>query len=155
GAAAVRPLDLAAGPLAAALLVRLGEREHLALLTLHHIVADGWSIGVLLHDLAALYAPRGAAARGGAGLPPLPIPDADCALWPRRYRAGGVLAAEIEHWRRVLAGAPTTLALPTDRPRPAVPSRRGAARRVALAPEAAQALAALARQRDATLFMVL
>ena len=157
-AAAERPFDLAAGPLLRALLLRLDEHEHIAVLALHHIVADGWSIGVLLRELAALYRPpaaAGAAPGTAADLPPLPVQYADFSAWQRRWLAGDVLEAELDYWRRQLAGAPAMLELPSDRPRPAVPSQRGAVRRLALAPELALALPALARRRGATLFMTL
>ncbi|HZF11552.1 MAG TPA: amino acid adenylation domain-containing protein, partial [Thermoanaerobaculia bacterium] len=154
-AEAARPFDLARGPLLRMTLVALRsapEPEHVALLTLHHIVADGWSMGVLVRELGALYA---AAARGTrSALPELPIQYADFALWQRQVLAGDALREELAYWRQALAGL-APLALPTDRPRPpALTSRGGVCRRL-LAPELCRGLAAAGRQRDATLFMTL
>jgi amino acid adenylation domain-containing protein len=160
-AAARQRFDLAGGPSLRALLLRLAEHEHIAVLTLHHIGADGWSLGVLLRELAALYtaeletASRPAGEPAAASLAPLPVQYADFAAWQRRWMAGETLASELAHWRRQLEGAPPVLELPTDRPRPAVQSLRGATRRLALPPWLTQALAALARRSGATLFMTL
>jgi len=146
-----RPFDLARGPLLRALLVRLEPAEHVLVLTLHHIAADGWSIGVLLRELAALY---GAAAAGRVSpLPELRIQYADFAVWQRQRLAGPVLAEQLAYWRRQLGGCPP-LVLPTDRPHPPVWSSRGAHLAFSLGPLARQA-AAFGRGRDATLFMTL
>ncbi|HEX8696633.1 MAG TPA: amino acid adenylation domain-containing protein [Longimicrobium sp.] len=144
--------DLAAGPLLRARLVRLADDEHLLLLTLHHVVADGWSMGILFRELAALYD----AAREGrdAGLPPLPVQYPDYALWQRRRLDGASLEAEVGFWRERLAGA-ATLALPTDRPHPPVQSFRGGTIPFELPPETSAAVAELARKSGATLFMAL
>jgi amino acid adenylation domain-containing protein len=144
---AARPFDLAAGPLLRAALLRLGGEEHVLLLTVHHAVGDAWSTSVLLGDLAAAY--------GGAALPDLPVQYADFAAWQRAWLAGDVLDAHRGWWRERLAGAPPALELPTDRPRPAAWSGRGAAHPFALAPELSGALRALARAEGATPFMVL
>jgi amino acid adenylation domain-containing protein/thioester reductase-like protein len=114
---AARPFDLTAGPLVRALLVRFGEEEHALLLTLHHIVTDLWSYGVLLREIAALY--------GGTPLPDLPIQYADYAAWQRGWLRGEALDRLVEGWREILAGAPPAIELPTDRPHPEVPSGRG------------------------------
>ena len=154
-AEALRPFDLATGPLLRAALLRLDgdPAEHLLLLTLHHIVADGWSVEVLIREISALY---GAARAGEADpLPTLLLQYADYAVWQRRWLASGVSAAQLDYWRADLAGAPTTLDLPSDRPRPPVPRQRGAARGFTLPASLAAALAARARQHDATLFMAL
>jgi amino acid adenylation domain-containing protein len=177
-AAATAPFDLAAGPLWRALLLRLGVEEHRFVLSLHHIVADGWSIGPLVRDLAAFYAAALAgaerkaafagaesmAARSGAeaaaaladaeaGLPPLPIQPADYAAVQRRWLQGEMLEREIGWWRRELDGAPVSLALPADRQRAARRSFDGAVAWVDLGPRAAAA--ALAQRVAATPFMVL
>ncbi len=148
-----RPFDLAAGPLLRATLLRLiaGE-EHLALLTLHHIVSDGWSMGVLVRELGALYA----ACREGrpSALPPLPIQYADFAVWQRRTLAGEALEAELAHWRRALAGL-APLALPTDRPRPPMLTSAGGTHAFRLPAALGGGLADLARAEGATLFMAL
>ncbi|HVF62094.1 MAG TPA: amino acid adenylation domain-containing protein, partial [Thermoanaerobaculia bacterium] len=150
---AARPFDLERGPLVRATLVRLVPDHHVLLLTLHHIVADGWSMGVLLREVAALY---GAAAAGTADpLPPLPVQYADFAVWQRDWLAGEELERQLAHWRAALDGAPQGLELLADRPRPAVQSFRGGRERLLLPPETAAALAALGRRRGATLFMVL
>jgi amino acid adenylation domain-containing protein len=155
-AEAARPFDLARGPLLRALLLRLGpaaENHHLLFLTMHHIVSDGWSMGVLVREAGALYE----AARSGlpSPLPDLPIQYADFAVWQRRRLAGATRERLLGWWRERLAGAPAALDLPTDRPRPALQSFRGAEHRFALDAELSAGLAALARQAGATPFMVL
>jgi amino acid adenylation domain-containing protein len=151
-AEAERPFALAAGPLLRAGLVRLGAEEHVLLLSFHHAVYDGWSEGVLLRELAALYD----AARAGA---PSPLAEpalqyADFAAWQRAWPPE-VLGRQLAYWRGQLAGTPTALELPTDRPRPAVASLRGAGRRRLLgAPEVAR-LRQVARREGATLYMLL
>ncbi len=146
---AERPFDLARGPLLRATVVRLGAGESALLLTLHHIVSDGWSVGVLAREMAALYRPAGAT----GDLPPLPLQYADFAVWQRRWLSGETFDRELAWWRERLAGMPPELPLPSDRPRPAAPRHRGlrAARPIA----AGSALATLARREGATLFMVL
>ncbi|HZF10318.1 MAG TPA: amino acid adenylation domain-containing protein, partial [Thermoanaerobaculia bacterium] len=150
---ALRPFDLGRGPLLRATLLRLAEPRHLLLLTLHHIVADGWSMGILVRELGELY---GAAAAGRpAVLPELPISYADFAVWQREWLAGGALAEPLAWWREHLAGAPAVLDLPLDRPRPPVPSFRGAHLPVRLPADLSRALAVYGRTRGATPFMVL
>ena len=158
---AATPFDLEAGPLVRAAVVRLGavgpaeERrsEHLLLLDMHHAISDGWSVGVLLRELGACYEARRAGA--GAGLPELPIQYADYAVWQRGWLAGDVLAEQIAHWRRALAGLPDLLDLPTDRPRPPVQRFEGGSVPVELDPGLTRALDRFARARGATPFMVL
>src|SRR5579864_6553426 len=152
-AAAERPFDLARGPLCRALLVRLGEREHALLLALHHIVCDGWSLGILVREVAALYAGRA----GGrpAALPPLPVQYADFAVWQRRQLGGETLARQLEYSRAQLAGSPPLLDLPTDRPRPALQSLRGRTLPLPIPDRLWSGTRALARQCEATPFMVL
>ncbi|HEV7517759.1 MAG TPA: amino acid adenylation domain-containing protein, partial [Thermoanaerobaculia bacterium] len=156
-AEAARPFDLAAGPLLRAGLLRLapsaGGGEHVLLLTLHHIVADGWSLGVLIRELTAFY---GAALLDGpAPLLPLALQYAGFAVWQRGWLAGGELARQLAWWRQHLAGAPALLDLPTDRPRPAAQSSRGGAVHVALPGRLVAGLTAFGQERRATLFMVL
>ncbi len=153
--------DLASEVPVRAWLFTLAESEHVLVLLCHHIAADGWSMQVLMSDLAAAYAAR----RDGRapGWAPLPVQYADFALWQRDLLGGdgdggdgGVLAGQIEYWRQALAGLPEELALPFDRPRPARPSGRGGQVRWQLAdPALHAALAGLARQHQATIFMVL
>src|SRR5207249_180243 len=131
------------------------KEEHLLLLLLHHIVADGWSIGVLLRELSLLYADFLADTAGRPSpLPALPIQYADFAVWQRDQLAGEHLERELAFWRQRLAGL-SPLGLPTDRPRPPVQRYRGAYRQIALAPAATAALRALARRRGASLYTVL
>ncbi|HYG61368.1 MAG TPA: condensation domain-containing protein, partial [Thermoanaerobaculia bacterium] len=145
-AEAVRPFDLARGPLLHAALLRMEERDWMALFTTHHIVSDGWSVGVLVREIAALSA--------GASLPGLPVQYADFAVWQRGWLQGEALAAQVAFWREALAGAPAVLDLPLDRPR--VPGEgRAGLRTAALPPELAGALRDLGRRHGATLFMIL
>jgi amino acid adenylation domain-containing protein len=143
-----RPFDLERGPLLRLALLRLASNEHLLLAVFHHIVSDGWSMGVFLRELSELY--RAFTAGEPSPLPPLPLQYADFALWQRGWLAGETLERQLAYWRRQLAGVPP-LALPTDRPRPATPAYRGARRPLAVAAE----LGALARRESVTPFMTL
>ncbi|HEX6909623.1 MAG TPA: condensation domain-containing protein, partial [Longimicrobium sp.] len=148
-----RPFDLERGPLHRAELVRLGDDEHLLLITLHHVISDGWSLGVAWNELSALYT---AFSRGEPSpLPPLPIQYGDFAVWQRAWLTGEVLQAQLDYWRRKLAGAPPLLELPTDRPRPAVQTYAGAEAAVVLEGADAEAVRQLGRREGSTLFMVL
>ncbi len=150
---AARPFDLAAGPLLRVAALRLGEAEWALLLTMHHIVSDGWSAGVLLRELSEWY---GALAGGRrAELPALPVQYADYAAWQRGWPTGEALEAGLRFWREQLEGAPPLLELPTDRPRPQVQDPRGARVRVALPAEVARGVRALARREGATAFITL
>jgi amino acid adenylation domain-containing protein len=150
---ASRPFDLAIGPVLRITLLCEAADEHVALLTFHHIAADGWSLEIFVRELAVLY---GAACTGRPSpLPALAVQYADFAIWQRGWLSGDVLAGQVEHWRRTLAGAPELLDLPADRPRPAVQSSRGAQRALSLAQPLAAALQDLGRLHGATLFMVL
>jgi amino acid adenylation domain-containing protein len=150
---AARPFDLTRGPLVRALLLRTDEERWLVLLNLHHIVADGWSMGILVRELAALYA---AFAQGRPSpLPDLPIQYADFVRWQRDWLRGDVLAAQLRFWREALAGAPTILELPADRPRPSVQTFRGARAAFGLPPDLAASLRGVALRESSTLFMVL
>ncbi|HEV7506310.1 MAG TPA: amino acid adenylation domain-containing protein [Thermoanaerobaculia bacterium] len=156
GEEAARPFDLADGPLLRGLLLRLAERDHIIALTLHHIAGDGWSLGLLVREVAALY-PAFAAGRPSLlpPLPALPVQYSDYALWQRSWLRGEILEREIDWWRRQLAGLPPLLELPTDRPRPPVQSHRGASRPVRLPAGLTRQAGSLARREGATLFMVL
>ncbi|CAI1645020.1 non-ribosomal peptide synthetase [Serratia marcescens] len=149
--AATQPFDLTQGPLVRAALIRLADEEHLFLLTCHHIVSDGWSTGILLRELGALY---GAFRRGDAD--PLPLPTLqypDYAAWQRRYLTPERLAAQAQYWRETLSDAPALLTLPTDRPRPTVQSFSGGEVPIAIDAELTQALRQFSRQHGGTLFM--
>src|SRR5215213_2232662 len=148
-----RPFDLEAGPLLRVRLLRLSEREHVLLLTMHHIVSDGWSMGVLVRELCALYE---AFLQGKESpLAPLIVQYADYAQWQREHLAGEVLEQQLQYWREQLAGAPPLLELPADRPRPAVQSFRGARESVWLGAELTRELQELSRAQGVTLFMTL
>jgi len=152
-AEAERPFDLRRDLALRALLLRQSGDDHLLVLGLHHVAADGWSLGVLYRELAGAYA---AFARGEAPrLPPLSAQYADYAAWQRERMASGALDAEMEYWRGQLGDAPATLELPTDRPRPAAQSFRGGVRRFRMEPALVSRMAALARGEDATPFMAL
>jgi amino acid adenylation domain-containing protein len=148
-----RPFDLAEGPLLRAGLLRLGEEEHVLAVVMHHIVSDGWSMGVLVREAAALYEQFNGGV--GAKLSELPVQYADYAVWQRERLRGEELEAQLEYWRRRLSDAPALLELPTDRPRPAVQSFRGARLPFALPASLVEGLKALSRQQGATLFMTL
>ncbi|HEX8708053.1 MAG TPA: condensation domain-containing protein, partial [Pyrinomonadaceae bacterium] len=151
--AARQPFDLSRGPLVRALLLRLAEDEHWFVMVLHHIVSDGWSTGVLIREMAALYTSYS----GGQESPlaELTIQYADYAAWQREWMQGQALARQLEYWREHLKGAPALLELKTDKPRPAVQSHRGARQTFALTTELTGALKALSLQEEATLFMTL
>jgi amino acid adenylation domain-containing protein len=144
--------DLAKLPLFQAQLLRLGEEDYMFLLTFEHIIFDGWSMVVFARELSALYA---ALSQGKSpSLPELPIQYADYAVWQRETLSGETLEELLGYWKGRLTGAPT-LELPTDRPRPAVPSFRGAIQRFTLPPELVAGLKDLSRRENATLFMTL
>ncbi|HVT16282.1 MAG TPA: amino acid adenylation domain-containing protein [Thermoanaerobaculia bacterium] len=153
GEEARRPFDLARGPLCRVRLLRLGNAGHMALLTLHHIVSDGWSMGVLVAELGALYE----RSTGGAGEPlaALPIQYADFAAWQRAALPAVMETKLLPYWRRRLGGSLPVLELPTDRPRPPLQTFRGARAPVELPAPLTARLRALARERGATLFMTL
>ncbi|HEU0016395.1 MAG TPA: amino acid adenylation domain-containing protein, partial [Longimicrobium sp.] len=147
------PFHLERGPLIRGRLVRLAEAEHVLLLTMHHIVSDGWSMGVLTRELDALY---GAFRRGEPDpLPALPVQYADYAVWQRRWVEGDVLQAQAEYWTRTLGDAPELLELPTDRARPAQMDPSAGHVAVELDEELTAALKALSRRNGTTLFMTL
>ncbi|HKG14117.1 MAG TPA: amino acid adenylation domain-containing protein, partial [Pyrinomonadaceae bacterium] len=148
------PFDLAAGPLLRIKLVRLGEDEHLALLTMHHIVSDGWSIGVLIKEVAALYE---AFTEGRPSpLPPLPLQYADFAVWQRQWVRGEILEEQLNYWRETLAGAPPVLELPTDGRRQGTQISPVVSEPVVLSEELSRALRELSREEEGvTLFMTL
>jgi amino acid adenylation domain-containing protein/non-ribosomal peptide synthase protein (TIGR01720 family) len=149
-----RPFDLIHGPVLRSLHLRLAAGDHLILLLLHHVVSDGWSMEILLRELAACYA--AGARRQPSRLPELPIQYADFAVWQRAEMSGGTLAAQLGYWRERLAGAPAVIELPFDRPRPAAQSFRGDSLTFQL-PDAAlgPALRELSRRHGTTLFMTL
>ena len=147
------PFDLARGPLLRATLLRLGEAEHVLLVTMHHIASDGWSLGVLVQEVETLYT---AFSLGRPSpLPELPVQYADYAQWQREWLSGEVLAEQLNYWKRQLAGAPPVLELPTDRPRPAVQSFKGATEPLSISAATSESLKALSRSEGVTMFMLL
>ena len=148
-----RPFDLTQGPLLRTTLIRLGKEDHVLLLTMHHIVSDGWSMGVLYRELSVLYE---AFSKGQPSpLSSLPIQYADFAVWQRKWLRGEVLESQLSYWKKQLEGVPAVLSLPTDRPRPAVQSFRGQRQSIELSKELTQGLKALSRKEGVTLFMTL
>ncbi|HEX8148765.1 MAG TPA: amino acid adenylation domain-containing protein, partial [Pyrinomonadaceae bacterium] len=151
---AERPFDLATGPLFRVGALRLGEEEHVVLFTMHHIVCDGWSLGVMVREIVALY---GAYSRGAApALPEPPIQYVDFAVWQRNWLRGDVLEAQLDFWKKQLgAGELPALKLPTDRPRPATRSFVGAQEQFTLPFAFLEKVKALSRQEGVTMFMTL
>jgi amino acid adenylation domain-containing protein len=148
-----RPFDLSAGPLLRASVLRLSEQEHVLLCTMHHIISDGWSMGVLIRELTTLYE---AFAQGESSpLPELGIQYADYAHWQREWLQGEVLEKQLSYWKQQLDGAPAVLELPTDYPRPAVQTFRGAHQSLTLPAELTTGLKALTQREGVTLFMTL
>ncbi|WP_223635810.1 non-ribosomal peptide synthetase [Corallococcus sp. EGB] len=148
-----RPFDLARGPLVRATLVHVGDGEHALLVTFHHIICDGWSLGVFERELTALY--REATGGAAAALPPLSLQPADFARWQQQSWVGAALEARLGWWKDRLQDAPAFLDLPTDRPRPAVQTFEGAHLSRRASPALSRALEAMAQQEGATPFMVL
>ncbi len=147
-----RTYDLAIGPLLRATLVKLEPGEHALLLGMHHIVSDGWSMGIFIRELGVLY---GAFVAGEPSpLPDLEIHYADYASAERKWLDGPVLEASLEFWKSRLVGAPPVIELPLDRPRPSIQSHRGARTGLALGRGLEQRLGALARRLDVTPFMI-
>ena len=147
------PFNLATGPLIRASLVRLGAEDHVLLVTMHHIVSDGWSMGVLIKEVGALY--RAFIENEPSPLAELPVQYADFAVWQRRWLAGEVFETHLRYWRRQLGGELPVLNLPTDKPRPEVQSFRGSSQSLQLPVPVAAALNALSKREGVTLFMLL
>jgi amino acid adenylation domain-containing protein len=147
------PFDLTQSPLLRVKLLKLQPEKHILLINMHHIISDGWSIGVFIRELSHLY---GAFVAGKEPtLPILPIQYADFAVWQREWLQGKVLAAQLEYWKQQLADAPPLLELPTDRPRPAIQTFQGKTERFELDRKLTQELKALSQQSGCTLFMTL
>ena len=148
-----RPFDLEQAPLLRAVLVQLDEDDHLLLLTIHHIISDGWSIGILLSELASVY--NALVGNRNLAFPDLPVQYVDFASWQRRSFSDESLKRQIDYWIDRLSGAPATINLPLDRPRPAERSFRGATHPLKFTKEISEALRGLGREKRATLFMTL
>ncbi|MEH2072606.1 MAG: amino acid adenylation domain-containing protein [Nostoc sp.] len=150
---AQKPFDLAFSPLLRAMLLQIGEQEHLLLLVIHHIVCDGWSIQILNQELAVLY--ESFCAEKSSPLSKLPIQYADYSIWQRQWLQGERETTQLSYWKQQLADAPTTLALPTDRQRPPIQSFQGATSPFKLSPRLTSMLKSLSNQQGVTLFMTL
>ncbi|MDX9669520.1 MULTISPECIES: non-ribosomal peptide synthase/polyketide synthase [unclassified Pseudomonas] len=152
-AEASAPFNLQEDPLLRGRLVRLADDHHVLLLTLHHIVSDGWSMGVLTRELAALYQ---AFSHGQPDpLPPLALQYTDYAVWQRRWLSGEVLQRQSDYWQQALAGAPALLTLPTDRPRPAQQDHSGASVEIQLGEAVSSGIKTLCQRRAVTPYMVI
>ncbi|HET9899068.1 MAG TPA: MupA/Atu3671 family FMN-dependent luciferase-like monooxygenase [Streptosporangiaceae bacterium] len=148
-----QPIDLEGGSLLRTTLVRVSALDHVLLLTTHHIVSDSWSLGVLAREVGALYD----AYRQGqpSPLPALPVQYADFTLWQHGWLTEPAVGKQLSYWRSVLAGAPPLMSLPSDRPRPALPTHRGAQASFRLSPEISDRLKALSKDHDVTVFITL
>ncbi|MBD2520847.1 amino acid adenylation domain-containing protein, partial [Nostoc sp. FACHB-973] len=149
----IQSFDLASETLIRATLVVLSPTEHVLLVCMHHVVSDGWSMGVFVEELRSLY--NAYSIGQPCLLPPLPIQYADFAIWQRDWLQGEVLQNQLNYWQEQLASAPTFLPLPTDRPRPAVQTFVGAHIEFALSVELTQGLIKLSQEQGVTLFMTL
>ena len=153
---AKQPFNLAEAPLIRVRLLQLDEEVHIVLLTLHHIISDGWSTSVLIRELAALYS---VLVEGGrpeqVDLPELRIQYADFSIWQRNWLQGEVLQRQINYWKDKLAGSPPLLELPTDHPRPAVQTQNGGQVSFSIDPELAAAAQKISKEQGVTLFMSL
>ncbi|MCL4695426.1 MAG: AMP-binding protein, partial [Candidatus Hydrogenedentes bacterium] len=150
---AVQPFDLERGPLVRAVLIQLDPTAHVFYLAMHHAVSDGWSMGLFAREFAASYH---AHVRGvPADLPQLPIQYSDFAAWQRDWLQGENLQRQLDYWTDHLRGAPPVLELPTDRPRPAIQTFTGGKETLRLDSACGEALEAMSRREDVTLFMTL
>ncbi|MFJ4260797.1 amino acid adenylation domain-containing protein, partial [Pseudomonas monteilii] len=147
------PFDLENGPLLRVKLLQLAGDDHVLVLTLHHIVSDGWSMPLMVEELVRVY--EGQCQGVAVQLPVLPIQYADYAIWQRQWMEAGEQARQLAYWTAQLGGDQPVLELPTDRPRPAVQSHAGASVAIALDPELAEGLKGLAKAQGVTLFMLL
>ena len=150
---AATPFDLSKGPIVRYMLLKLGDEDHILVVGTHHIADDGWSTGILLRELTALY--ESALLGKPSQLPELSIHYADYAVWQRNWLQGEVLEHQLDYWRQRLEGAPPVLMIPTDRPRPEKPTFRGAIHRFLLPLSLLESVRALSRQQGTTAFMTM
>ncbi|MCT7967810.1 amino acid adenylation domain-containing protein [Laspinema sp. D1] len=148
-----RPFNLEKEPLFRVTLLQLDQTEYVLLFTMHHIISDGWSLGVLLKELTEIY--KGFCTGKPANLPSLPVQYGDFAVWQRQWLTGEILETQIDYWKKQLSDAPTLLELPTDRPRPAIQTFRGGYYHAVLPQELNLELTALSKRAGVTLFMTL
>src|SRR5262249_16779744 len=147
--------NLSKGPLIRVKVLKFDEEEHVVLFTMHHIVSDGWSMGILIREVGALYRSYNLGSAGESSpLEELEIQYADFAVWQRQWLKGKVLEDKLEYWRKQLTGI-ENLEMPADHPRPAVQSHRGAVRNFIFDPELTRKLRALSQREGATLFMTM
>ncbi len=147
------PFDLSKAPLLRTELLKLSGEEHVMLFNMHHIISDGWSISIMVREVAVLY--ESLIKEEPAPLPELDIQYADFAHWQRNWLSGEVLEKQIDYWKNELAGIPPLLELPTDRPRPAVQTFNGAVKNITIPAELSAALRKLSQEQGVTLFMTL
>ncbi|MFP4120964.1 amino acid adenylation domain-containing protein [Coleofasciculus sp.] len=147
------PFNLAGDPLLRATILKLDAEDYMVLFTMHHIISDGWSMGVLIQEVAAVY--EAFCVGKPSPLPELPIQYADFAVWQREWLQGQVMETELAYWQQQLSNPPSLLQLPTDYPRPAIQTGQGATQFFSLSPNLTEALKALSRQENVTLFMTL
>jgi amino acid adenylation domain-containing protein len=147
------PFDISLGPLLRAVLIRLDMNDHILVITMHHIVSDGWSISILIREVAALY--EAFCSGSVSPLPELPIQYADFAIWQRQYLQGELFQKQLAYWKEQFIGTPPALDLPTDRLRPAIQTHRRAEDAVILSKSTGESLKALCRREGVTLFMAL
>ena len=150
---AITPFSLEVPPLIRCSLLQLSTTEYVLLLTIHHIVSDGWSMGVFISELSALY--QAFSAGEPSPLPELPIQYADFAVWQRQWLSGEVLETQLNYWRSQLQGSPELLQLPTDRPRPVVQTYQGRSESFTLDRDLTEKLQSLSGESGTTLFMTL
>jgi amino acid adenylation domain-containing protein/non-ribosomal peptide synthase protein (TIGR01720 family) len=148
-----RPFDLSRDLLLRATLLQLGDEDHVVLFTMHHIISDGWSMGVFIKEVTALY--EAFSENRPSPLPPLPIQYADFAVWQKEWMRGEVLERQLSYWKKQLGGSPSLVRLPMDRPRLAKLDQVGALLPFALSADASRSLKSFSRQRNVTLFMML
>ena len=151
--AACQPFDLNTDQLVRVKLLRLHMTDHLMLLTMHHSIADGWSINIFMRELLALY--EAFSTGSTSSLPELPIQYVDFAIWQKQYLQEALLESELAYWKRQLADAPPLLQLPTDKPRPSIQTFSGSAQLFTLPKTLVEALRLLSQQSESTLFMTL
>ncbi len=149
---AQRPFDIQQGPLFRTTLIQLNAEQHVFLMTIHHIITDGWSMGILVQELSALS--EAFSTGSPSPLPELPIQYVDFAQWQRQWLTGEVLATHLNYWQQQLADAPPVLEIPSDHPRPPVHTFRGRSQYFEIPPELTQQLKTLSQQSGVTLFMI-
>jgi amino acid adenylation domain-containing protein len=150
---AARPIDLARGPVARFTLIDLGDREHVLIATMHHIMCDAWSLTIFVRELGTYY--RAYSSNESVEISPLPIQYADYALWQQEWLQGEVLEAHFRHWEKQLGKAPESFTLPTDYTRPEIQNYRGADHAFTISPEIRARLHAFSKAEGVTLFMTL